>query len=165
MVLRGRGIARWERGMYVHLRGEVDKTDTAWVSGGSGAFRKSMWKKFGGMNPIFNPFYWEDIDLSYRAVKAGYKILFDPTSIVVHEHEQGIIKQEYSAFHVKTIAYRNQFLFIWKNSSDLHVWIEHVLWTPVRLLQAAFRGDAPMLLGYWLALWKLPAVVLRRLGN
>ncbi len=152
MVLRGRGLARWERGMYVHSRGEVDESDTAWVSGGSGAFRKSMWKQLGGMDTVFHPFYWEDIDLSYRAVKAGFKILFEPKSVVVHEHEKGVIKQEYSAFQVKTIAYRNQFLFVWKNLSHFTAWIEHILWTPMRLLQAAARGDWPMVLGFWRAL-------------
>ncbi len=151
-LIRGRGIARWERGMYIHSRGEVNKTDTAWVAGGSGAFRKSIWNQLGGMDPIFNPFYWEDIDLSYRAVKAGYTILFEPKSVVIHEHEKGIIQQEYSSFQVKTIAYRNQFLFIWKNMSDLNILVEHIVWTPVRLLQALFRGDFAMLLGYWKAL-------------
>lgn len=148
IVLRGRGLAHWERGVYVHSRGEVDKTDTAWVAGGSGAFRKSVWQELGGMDPIFNPFYWEDIDLSYRAVKAGYVILFEPKSIVVHEHEKGIIKQEYSSFQIKTIAYRNQFLFIWKNISDLKILVEHIFWTPVRLIQATSRGDIRMLVGF-----------------
>ncbi|MBI3576790.1 glycosyltransferase family 2 protein [Candidatus Gottesmanbacteria bacterium] len=152
VVLRGRGLSRWEKGMFLHSRGEVDKTDTAWVAGGSGAFRKSTWNQLGGMDPLFDPFYWEDIDFSYRAVKAGYKILFEPKSVVTHEHDKGIIKQEYSPFQIKTIAYRNQFLFIWKNLSDPRIWIEHIFWTPVRLLQALFRGDFAMLLGYWSAL-------------
>lgn len=151
-VLRGRGLARWERGLYIHSRGEVDKTDTAWVSGGSGAFRKPMWKKLGGMDEIFNPFYWEDIDLSFRAVKAGYTIFFEPKSVVIHEHEKGIIIQDYSPFQVKAVAYRNQFLFIWKNLSDRKVWIEHIFWTPIRLFQSVFRADFAMILGYWKAI-------------
>jgi GT2 family glycosyltransferase len=86
IVERGRGIARWERGFFVHARGEVNKTDTAWVSGGSSAFRRDLWNKFGGMDTIYNPFYWEDIDLSYRALKAGYRIMFEPKSVVGHFH-------------------------------------------------------------------------------
>ena len=62
VVLRGRGIARWEKGYFIHRRGDVDSNDTAWVSGGSGAFRLSVWKKLGGMDTLYNPFYWEDID-------------------------------------------------------------------------------------------------------
>lgn len=147
-VLRGRGEAKWEKGFYIHWRGEVDKTTTAWVSGGSSAFRKSIWEKLGGMDRIYDPFYWEDIDLSYRALKAGYRILFEPKSVVVHEHEIGAIKREYSAIRVKIIAYRNQFLFIWKNLSGLNMVLAHAIWAPVRLLQALLRGDVSMLIGY-----------------
>lgn len=147
-VLRGRGEAKWEKGFYIHWRGEVDKATTAWVAGGSSAFRKSIWEKLGGMDRIYDPFYWEDIDLSYRALKAGYRILFEPKSVVVHEHEIGAIKREYSAIRVKIIAYRNQFLFIWKNLSGLNMVLAHAIWTPVRLLQALLRGDVSMLIGY-----------------
>lgn len=147
-VLRGRGEAKWEKGFYIHWRGEVDKTTTAWVSGGSSAFRKSIWEKLGGMDRIYDPFYWEDIDLSYRALKAGYRILFEPKSVVVHEHEIGAIKRKYSAIRVKIIAYRNQFLFIWNNLSGFNMVLAHAIWTPIRLLQALLRGDVSMLIGY-----------------
>ena len=98
VVLRGRGIGAWKRGLLVHSRGEVNKTNTLWVGGGSGAFRKSIWDKLGGFSSLYNPFYWEDIDLSYRAAKSGYKILFEPNSVVVHEHDKGAIKKKFSSF-------------------------------------------------------------------
>lgn len=154
-VLRGRGLARWERGMYVHSRGEVDKTDTAWVSGGSGAFRKSLWVKLGGMDPIFNPFYWEDIDLSCRAIKAGYTILFEPKSVVIHEHEAGAIQSGYSPEYIKTIAYRNQFLFVWKNLSGPIKWIEHIAWNIVRFGNAIGSGNWMLIKGFCMALLRL----------
>ena len=148
VVLRGRGVAKWEKGFFIHRRGEVDKTTTSWVAGGSSAYRRDTWNRLGGMDTLYDPFYWEDIDLSYRAVRAGYVILFEPKSVVVHEHEKGVIAHEYSSFQVKTITYRNQFLFFWKNLSDHRIWIEHIFWTPIRLFQAALRGDVPMLVGF-----------------
>jgi len=163
IVLRGRGEAKWEKGFYIHWRGEVDKSSTAWVAGGSGAFRKSIWVKLGGIDTMYDPFYWEDIDLSYRARKAGYRILFEPTSVVVHEHEIGAIKREYSAIRVKIIAYRNQFLFIWKNLSDPNILLGHAIWTPIRLLQAVFRGDIAMLVGYIWALFRIHLVISSRI--
>jgi GT2 family glycosyltransferase len=158
-ILRGRGIARWEKGYYIHSRGETDRLTTAWVSGGSGAFRRSMWKELGGMDTLYNPFYWEDIDLSYRARKAGWKTLFEPKSIVHHYHEQGKIKQEFTPTDVKRIAYRNQFIFIWKNVTSTDILFEHILWTPLRLLQAILNGDVFMLQGFILALGKFPAII------
>lgn len=162
-ILRGRGLAYWYRGFYVHSRGEVDKSDTAWVSGGSGAFRKSMWNKLGGMDTLYNPFYWEDIDLSYRARKAGWKTLFESRSIVNHYHEEGKIKRKYAPEVVKRIVYRNQFIFIWKNNSDMSLLLEHAVWTPIRLLQALLRKDFLMIEGYICALWKLPSVCVHRI--
>jgi len=161
VILRGRGIARWEKGYYIHSRGEVNRTDTAWVSGGSGAFRKSMWDTLGGMDTIYNPFYWEDIDLSYRGRKAGWKILFEPKSVVHHYHEEGKIKSEFSQDDVKRIVYRNQFIFIWKNLTDKTQYLLHLVYTPLQLIQAFLRKDNGMFTGYWLALQQL-IILMRR---
>ncbi len=156
IVLRGRGEAVWKKGFYIHRRGEVTLPTTAWVSGGSGAFRKSIWEKLGGMDRMYNPFYWEDIDLSYRALKAGYALRFEPKSVVVHEHAKGTIQERYTRAFVARVAYRNQFLFIWKNVSDLGIFLDHAIWTPIRLIQAVLARDGAMIVGYLWALCHLP---------
>lgn len=148
IVERGRGIAWWEKGFFVHKRGEVDQSTTAWVSGGSGAFRKSIWNTLGGMDELYNPFYWEDIDLSYRAVKSGYRLAFEAKSVVHHYHEQGKILTGFSQKKVQTIALRNQFLFIWKNITDWRLQMDHANWTGVRLLQHMLRGNFSFVGGY-----------------
>jgi GT2 family glycosyltransferase len=163
VVLRGRGIGRWQKGFYIHSRGEVDRKDTTWVSGGSGAFRKSMWDTLGGMDTLYNPFYWEDIDLSYRARKAGWKTVFEPRSVVHHYHEEGKIKREFTPEDVKRIVYRNQFIFIWKNLTDLRILVDHIFWTPIRLIQALKSGEILMIQGYFLALLRILPVVSARL--
>lgn len=162
IVLRGRGVARWEKGFYVHARGEVDKRDTAWVSGGSGAFRKSLWEKLGGMDEMLSPFYWEDIDLSYRARRLGYKLVFESKSIVTHFHEKGKIQSEYSGYFVRRIAYKNQFIFAWKHMNGNNIFA-HCFWTPVRLAQAILRGDFAMIIGYVHALLYLPKIIAYRI--
>lgn len=159
VVLRGRGVGRWKRGFLVHLRGEVDKNDTLWVSGGSGAFRRSIWKTLGGFSPLFNPFYWEDIDLSYRALKSGYKILFEPKSIVIHEHEKGIILNKYSKSQINSIAYRNQIIFVWKNITDVSFIIQHIFWLPYHFLKALKSGNYAFFQGFFSALTMLPQVI------
>lgn len=158
-VLRGRGEAAWIKGFFVHWRGEVNKSDTFWVSGGSGAFRKKTWDKLGGMDPLFNPFYWEDIDLGYRALKSGYKLVFEPKSRVNHFHEEGKILREYTQAQIERTAYRNQFIFIWKNLSDYKIFLQHIVWTPVRLMQSLITGNLNMLTGYIMAVLLLPKIV------
>ena len=117
------------------------------------------------MDALYSPFYWEDIDLSYRALKAGYKLVFEPKSIIGHYHEQGKIKSEFSPEEVKRIAYRNQFTFIWKNLSDPVWMLVHCFWAPLKLLRAVTRGDWLMWQGYLLALGRLPQILSSRLKS
>lgn len=158
-ILRGRGIGFWKKGFLVHSRGEVNKTSTLWVSGGSSAFRRSIWEKLGGFNSLYNPFYWEDIDLSYRAVKSGYKILFERKSIVIHEHEKGAIKKKFSSSYIKTIAYRNQFIFVWKNATDLNLQFSHLFWLPYHFIKTFIRGDIALIKGFFSAFILLPKII------
>lgn len=158
-VLRGRGIGRWERGFLLHGAGSLDKTNTLWVSGGSGAFQKSIWDTLGGLNELYNPFYWEDIDLSYRAQKAGYKVLFEKESVVIHEHSKGAIKTQYKPYHVQKTVYRNQFTFVWSNITDTALMHDHLLWLPRHLFNALRSGDTALLAGFFEALLRLPKVI------
>jgi len=163
-VLRGRGLGQWQRGFLVHRRGEVDKNNTLWVSGGSGAFRKSIWERLGGLNELFAPFYWEDIDISYRALKSGYKIIFEPKSVVIHEHEKGAIKSKYFPSEVRVIAYRNQFIFVWENA-DIDLIMSHFLWLPYHFVKAWFSMDVAFFLGFLKAFLLLPKIFVFRRKN
>ncbi len=159
IVLRGRGIAKWEKGFFIHSRGEVNREDTAWVSGGSSAYRRDVWEQLGGLDTLYNPFYWEDIDFSYQLLKSGFRIVFEPKSIVGHFHEEGKIKTSYTPDDVKKIVYRNQFIFLWKNISDPSLFAAHMFWWPIRLVQALCKGDWLMIQGFSMAVGTLPAIL------
>jgi len=97
-----------------------------WVSGGSGVFRRSYWMKLGGMDEkLLSPFYWEDIDLCYRAAKRGWLNLWEPEANVVHKHESTISK--FSKKYVERIRERNQLLVLWKNIISPNLFRKHVL--------------------------------------
>ncbi len=151
-VKRGRGIGKFSRGLFVHARGNVNNSNTLWASGGSSAFRKRIWEDLGGLDELYDPFYWEDIDLSYRALKKGYQILFNADIVVRHAHEEGSINKLYSKNEIQTIAYRNQFIFIWKNITDRKFILQHTLWMPIHLMKALVKGDFCMIKGF---LWAL----------
>lgn len=164
IVERGRGIGAWRRGFLMHSRGDIDRKDTLWVSGGSGAFRKNIWDRLGGLDEIFNPFYWEDIDLSYRALKSGYKIVFENKSIVAHRHSTGAIKSNYSSRKIKEIAYRNQFLFVWKNA-DFKTFLFHLIWLPYHFMRSLMNGDFAFFIGFGSAFGKIFSVLSSRRKN
>lgn len=97
-----------------------------WVSGGSGVFRRSYWMKLGGMDEmLLSPFYWEDVDLCYRAMKRGWSLLWEPNAKVVHEHEATTSKipQDYK----RRIQERNQLILVWKNLTSTRLFRKHIL--------------------------------------
>ncbi len=165
VVLRGRGIGSFHKGFLLHARGEINRTNTLWVSGGAGCFRKRIWEKLGGMNTLYNPFYWEDIDLSYRALKAGYKILFENKSIVVHKQYNGAIRSKYSKSDIEAISYRNQIIFVLLNISDINFLISYKFHNFFMIFKALFSGNANYLKGYLSSRRLLPKVILNRIKN
>src|SRR5579883_2772720 len=54
--------------------------------GGSCAFDRRKFLELGGFDHILAPFYLEDTDLGYMAWKRGWKVLYQPRSVVYHEH-------------------------------------------------------------------------------
>ncbi len=162
IVLRGRGVGKWNRGFLVHRRGELDSIETLWASGGSSAFRKSTWDQLGGLNELYNPYYWEDIDISYRARKAGFRVLFEKKSKVIHEHGKGAIQTLKKPFHIRKTAYRNQFFFVWLNITDFPFILSHLFWLPYHVITALFRKDNAFFFGFSEALVSLPKVMVER---
>lgn len=132
----------WARGKFVNgfveheIGGEGDRSHkTFWVSGGSGVFRHSIWKRLGGFDErLLSPFYWEDVDLSYRALKRGYKLLWEPEAKVLHRHE-ATISRNYSTSYINFTQQRNQLLFIWKNIHSGRLFAQHKRGLLIRLLK------------------------------
>lgn len=139
------------------LSGEEGKTfhESFYVSGGSGVFRRSMWIELGGMDEeLLSPFYWEDIDLCYRASKRDYIVGWEPNSNVVHNHESTISKL--SKKYVARIKERNQLLCLWKNLASPTLVRKHIDGLSTRL--ARHPGYIRVIL---MALGRLP-VALRK---
>jgi len=158
----GRGLGHWTLGMYANGFSAGSRKNTAWVSGGSGAFRVDIWKKLGGLDMIFSPFYWEDLDICYRARKAGYTLLFEPKSIVRHYHGEGAIQTHYTHEYIQSVLVRNRYLFVWKNCTDRVILFVHLLTIPARIFRACIRMDTAHLKGFREALSLLPSVRKRR---
>lgn len=159
IVLRGRGIGDFKRGFLVHQRGEVDKEYTLWASGGSSAFKRKVWLRLGGLDRMYDPFYGEDLDLGYRAWKAGYKILFEPKSKVFHFHEEGVIKERFSDFYKTAVTFRNQIFLVLKNIDDRAMLFSFLVFFPCHLLKAALRFDFSFWLGSLMAAKKTPQAI------
>lgn len=125
------------------------------------AYRRSTFEQLGGFDPVFAPFYWEDVDLSYRALKRGYKILYQPASIVYHKHSATINRYFIKEF-VDAIFWRNLLLLNWKNLTDPSMWVKHLLSLPIETLFAVIGGRRHFLLGITNALSRIVTVAKAR---
>ena len=161
----GKNNVYWKSGFFRHKKADsLSFGKTAWAEGGSSIFSKDKFLEFGGFDDLYSPFYWEDIDLSYRAWKKGYKILFDPNVLVNHHHES-TISTYFSAKTIKRVSYRNQFIFIWKNITNPTYLLSHLLLLIPNLLFFAIKGEFKILSGFFMALFKLGNILKKRAGQ
>ncbi|MFA7656271.1 glycosyltransferase [Acidithiobacillus thiooxidans] len=68
------------RSIYNYVR-EVD-----YCSGASLLIRKDFFEQLGKFDEQYAPAYYEDTDLAFRVRQAGYQVLYQPLSVVIH-HE------------------------------------------------------------------------------
>jgi GT2 family glycosyltransferase len=63
---------------YNYLK-EVD-----YVSGASILLKRDLWNKIGGFDERYERAYYEDTDLAFEVRARGYKVMYQPKSIVIH---------------------------------------------------------------------------------
>ncbi len=151
----GKNKIFWQNGLYNHQKADDLKFgNNGWAEGGASLIDKEKFLTLGGFDPIYSPFYWEDIDLSNRARQAGYRIIFEPKILVIHHHES-TIGQHFTKKQIKIIAYRNQLIFTWKNLSDLKLFFQHLLSLPFLIVKHLINGDYLFLISFIKAILKL----------
>jgi len=133
----GPGKLEWQDGFLQIIPTQVvNQTSlTDWPSGGSSIFKKEIWQKLGGMDNLFLPFYFEDMDLGIRARKGGYQCLWEPKSEVIHHHEASINPQNFSQEYIDSIKQRNHLLLTWKNLDSKKILIRHFFGLLKRILK------------------------------
>lgn len=78
---------------------------------------KNKFFDLGGFDELYQPYYSEDLDLSYQAWKRGLRVIYEPQSTVYHQHSS-TIKSVSKKRKIQKINVRNQYLFRWKNFTD-----------------------------------------------
>lgn len=55
-----------------------------YISGAAIMLSRSLWEEIGGFDETFAPAYCEDSDLAFTVRKLGYRVMYQPQSVVVH---------------------------------------------------------------------------------
>jgi GT2 family glycosyltransferase len=131
------------------------------VCGGFCAFDRRKLQEIGGFEPLMSPFYWEDVELSYRAWKRGWVIHYEPASVVYHDAST-TIRGAYNRFRIDRINTRNRFIFMWKNIHDPGMVLKHLGSIIILALQSIFTLKVAFFGGLWDALRCLPTIISKR---
>jgi GT2 family glycosyltransferase len=134
---------------------------TAFVNAGHSAYDKEKFLRLGGFDELYRPFYFEDLDICWRAWRYGWKSVYEPRSRVNHFH-QSTIRRYYRPFQVQSIHWRNRFLFTWKNINLPNLWIKHLFFLPLQLFILPILGKPHFSIGFLLALLKLKLFIKKR---
>ena len=58
--------------------------DVDYISGAAIMIKADLWEQIGGFDELFAPAYCEDSDLAFAVRKLGYRVVYQPKSVVVH---------------------------------------------------------------------------------
>ncbi|MEO7144369.1 MAG: glycosyltransferase [Bryobacteraceae bacterium] len=132
--------------------------------GGSCAFDKRKFFELGGFDPLLAPFYLEDTDLGYLAWKRGWKVFYQPKSVVYHEH-RGTIGKRFTGAQIQAVLKKNFLLFTWKNIHEWKRLTGHFVYGFGSAAVSLLFGDSPerpSAAGFWRALRQLPQAIASR---
>ncbi|MDP9113869.1 MAG: glycosyltransferase [Acidobacteriota bacterium] len=158
----------WERGgLRVRHRSEPTVRELypcAYGGGGSCAFDRRKFLELGGFDELLAPFYFEDTDLGYLSWKRGWKNLYQPASVVYHEH-RGTIGRRFSDAYIQGVLKKNFLLFTWKNIHEWRRLLANFFSSWISALLSWLGGDSPersSLAGIFRAALQLPAAMASR---
>jgi GT2 family glycosyltransferase len=137
-------------------------TQTLFACGGAFLFRKKIFQELGGYDSaLYHPYYYEEIDISYRALKRGCRIIYEPQARVFHKI-QGSISKDSRYREIRYISGRNNYLFTWKNITDTGKVFSMLFFIPLFLLRDLFRGKFRFWVCFFRALRHLPRALRKR---
>lgn len=128
----GRFGSGFIKGSFASAEQELAGRENLYAVGACAAYAADKFRALGGYSEIYSPYLFEDVDISYRAWKRGWKSIYDPTATVWHYSNAtlGKVKRHTN----KVIYYRNRFIFHWTNLSDPSQVIWNMLNTLLRLM-------------------------------
>ena len=158
-------VGSFSRGFFrVHRscvpRDGVQTLPSMFANAGAAMFDRQRFLDLSGFDSLFAPFYFEDVELSYRAWKRGWTIRYAHSALVWHRFSSTIGQFGRSAIAVA--SHRNRLLLHWIHLHDRRWWRAHVTWTALLAVWSLITLRPAFLRGLRSALRELPEVRRRR---
>ena len=140
---------------HLYEKSPEDDSQTLFACGGAFMVNRKQYLELGGFDSMYHPLYYEEIDLSYRALKRGWKVNYEPLSIAYHKVQATITRQE-KRRNISLISARNNYLFVWKNILDRPMTLTFLFYIPIFLLRDLFQLRSRFWIAFCMALKRLP---------
>lgn len=140
---------------------EYATSQNLFVCGGGGAFSREKFLTLGGFDTLYYPFYYEEQDVSYRALKRGWHIAYEPKSLMYHEI-RGSIGKKMKNKKISYISARNNYLFAIKNITDLNYTVQMLFFIPIFLLRDISKLKFRFWIAFIMAIPRIPQAVIKR---
>lgn len=146
---------------YLYEKDPDATSQSLFACGGAFLVDRNRYLKLGGFDSMYHPLYYEEIDLSYRALKRGWEVRYEPESIAYHKVQSTITKQE-KRKRIGYISARNNYLFVWRNILDGRMTLSFLLYIPLFLMRDLFHWKTRFWMSFYMALNRLPCVMAKR---
>ena len=146
---------------HLYEKGPFDNSQTLFACGGAMMVDRKRYLELGGFDSLYHPLYYEEIDLSYRAMKRGWKVAYDPESIAYHK-VRGTITRQKKLNQIRRISARNNYLFVFKSVTDPALTREFLWAIPLYLLRDLLSLRLRFWVAFFMALPRLPQALKAR---
>jgi GT2 family glycosyltransferase len=108
--------------------------DVDYCSGAALLVRADLFRKLGGFSDLYAPAYYEDVDMCFALRGLGYRVVYQPLSVVIHDEGTSSGVSLDSGVKRYQVINGPKFVAKWRDALDRHA--EH---DPARVNAAARR--------------------------
>ena len=119
-------------------RGQCEEIAPCISCGGAMMVRAALFRELGGFDGVFDPFGPEDLDFSLRLQKRGFKALYIPTAVALHEVNHTYEGGGYTAVYARSKA-KHWLRFLRRHATPLQKAGFYAVGAPWIALRMMFR--------------------------
>lgn len=135
--------ALWKGGRVTPAWNDAPETSPClFVQAGAALYDLRRFRALGGLSTIYEPGYWEDYDLSWRAARRGWTQYYEPAAFALHVGG-GSMTRRYGEEGVRDMKARNHLLFEMIHLRSPRLLAEWSGRLPLDLAREIARGAAP----------------------
>jgi len=145
------------RGGFAPIDAAGCERENLYAVGACVAYDMEKFRELDGYCEMYSPYLCEDLDISYRGWKRGWRSVYEPCATVYHYSSATIGKTKKRLKRV--IYFRNRFLFHWSNLTDTSFLLRNIFFTFVRLSVSFLWFDFAYYRSFFSALCRFGQVI------